>query len=194
MGSLARPGGNGSDYFSFLLLAVTLSSALIAVRVSQRNAVEKRTRLFSQLPVSAREASFASWCARLLCLLIPTLAFSVFLARLAAVPFSRFVLVALATYLGGTTLTAAISVTMSSARLPSPMSTWARRVFIAFAVIVIASWFFGNLLVFPSLQSSLLWGLMDQSLPSLTGLLFVSSVGLIILDVWLREHRDDYLG
>jgi hypothetical protein len=191
---VARPGDDSSDYFSLFLLAVGLSSALIAVKVSQQNSIEKRTRLFSQLPVSMREVSFASWCVRLLCLLIPTLAFSLFLARVAAMPFARFTLITLATYLGGTTLIAAISVTVNSAHLPSPMSSWARRVFIACAVIATASWFIGNLLVFPWFQPPSTRGVIDQGLPSLIGLLAISSVGLVTLDVWLRDRLDDYHG
>ena len=135
---VARSGDPLSDYLSGLfLLSVGLSSVLLAVKVSGRNAIEKRTRLFSQLPVSTREVSFASWCVRLLWLSIPTLAFTVFFARAANMPFATFALVTLATYLGGTTLVAAISVAMSIRHLPSPMSAWANGVYIACAIVAV---------------------------------------------------------
>src|SRR5688572_5330219 len=90
----ARSAESLSDYLSGLfLLPVVLSSVLVAVKVSQRNALEKRTRLFSQLPVSTREVSVASWWVRLLYLLIPTLACTVFLARDADLPLATLPLI-----------------------------------------------------------------------------------------------------
>jgi hypothetical protein len=189
---VARSGDSLSDYLSLFLLSVGLSSVLLAVKISGRNAIEKRTRLFSQLPVSTREVSLASWCVRLLCLSIPTLACTVFVARAANMPFATFALVTLATYLGGTTLVAAISVAMSIRPLPSPISAWARGVYIGCAIVVIVIWITGNLFVFPSLRSAAIGSL--AGLPGLTGCLMVSSVGLVALDVWLRERADDYLG
>ena len=80
---VARSGDPSSGYPGELfLLAAGLSFVLLAIKVSGRNAIEKRTRLFAQLPVSTREVSVASWCVRLLCLSVPTLAFTVFVARL----------------------------------------------------------------------------------------------------------------
>jgi hypothetical protein len=189
---VARSGDSFSNYLSDLfLLSLGLSSVLLAVKVSGRNAIEKRTRLFSQLPVSTREVSFASWCVRLLCLSIPTLAFSVFLARAANMRFATFALVTLATYLGGTTLVAAISVGMSIRHLPSPMAAWANGVYVACAIVAVVVWFIGNLLVFPRFPSAAIGGL---GLPGLIGCLMVSAVGLVVVDVWLRDRLDDYLG
>ena len=120
---VTRTGDPSSGGVSSLFLQwVGLLSALLAVKVSRRNTAEKRTRLFSQLPVSTRELSVASWCVRLLCLSIPVLACCVFFARTADMPFGRFALVTLATYMGATTLVAAISVAMSVSHLPPPMS------------------------------------------------------------------------
>src|SRR5262245_25332084 len=99
MGTLVVRSGDplSDDLFDMFLLSVGLSSVLLSVKVSRRNAIEKRTRLFSQLPVSTREVSFATWCVRLLCLSIPTLACTVFLARANDMPFPTFALVTLAT-------------------------------------------------------------------------------------------------
>jgi len=36
--------------------------------------------------------------------------------------------------------------------------------------------------------------LADPGLPGLTACLLASGVGLVLLDVWLRERADDYLG
>jgi hypothetical protein len=190
---VARSGEQRSkDLFGLFLLSVGLSSGLLAVKVSQQNAREKRTRLFSQLPVSTREVSYARWCVRLLCLSIPTLAFTVFLARAANMPFGRFALITLATYLGGTSLVAAISVAMSVRHLPPPMSAWANSVYIGFGIVAVVAWFLGNLFVLPPLAA--VGSLADVGLSGMTGYLMVSSVGLVAVDVWLRYRLDDYLG
>lgn len=192
---VARSGDTLSDNLSGLfLLSVGLSSVLLAVKVSGRNAVEKRIRLFSQLPVSTREVSFASWCVRLLWLLIPTLAFSVFFARAANMPFATFALVTLATYLGGTTLVAAISVAMSIRPLAFPMSAWAKGVYIACVIVAVVIWILWNLWVLPPFPTAAIGRLAGAGLPGLIGCLMVSSVGLVVLDVWLRDRADDYLG
>ena len=189
---VTRSGDPLSDLFDLFLRSLGLSSVLLAVKVSQRSALEKRTRLFSQLPVSTREVSFASWCVRLLWLSIPTFAFTLFLARNANMPFATFALVTLATYLGGTTLVAAISVARSIPRLPSPMSAWAKGVYIACAILAVVVWIIGNLLVFPPLAA--VWSLAGAGLPALIGCLMISSVGLVVVDVWFRDRLDDYLG
>jgi hypothetical protein len=190
---VARSGDALSDnLFDLFLLSVGLSSVLLAVKLSQRNALEKRTRLFSQLPVSTRDVSFASWCVRLLCLSIPVLACTVFLARAANMPFVTFALVTLATYLGGTTLVAAISVAMSIRPLAFPMSAWAKGVYIACAIVAVVIWIIGNLFVLP--WPAAIGSLAGAGLPGLTGCLMVSSLGLVVLDVWLRDRADDYLG
>jgi hypothetical protein len=178
-----HPSSNNQSGLFLFLLSVALSSVALAVKVCQRNSIEKRTRLFSQLPVSTREVSYASWCVRLLWLSITTLAFTVFLARAAYMPFATFALVTLATYLGGTTLVAAISVAMSI--------RWAKGVYIAGGFVAFLIWFIGNRLMLPGATGSPVAGI---GLPGLTGCLVVSSVGLIILDVWLRDRVDDYLG
>jgi hypothetical protein len=189
---VARSSDLLSGYLADLfLLAVSLSSVLLAIKVSGRNALERRPRLFSQLPVSTRDVTFASWYVRLFCLWIPTLASTVFLARAANMPFARFALITLAIYLGGTTVVAAISVAMNIRHLPPPMSTWANGVYIGCGVVAVAIWFLGNLLVMPPAHSATIGSI---GLPGLTGLLMVSSVGLVALDVWLRDRADDYLG
>jgi hypothetical protein len=190
---VARSGDPLSDLFDLLLLSLGLSSVLLALKVSQRNAVEKRARLFSQLPVSTREVSYASWCVRLLWLSIPTLACTVSLAP-ANMPFARFALVTLATYLGGTTVVAAISVAMNLRHLPPPMSTWANGVYIAGGIVAVVIWFLGKLLVLPPGPHTPIWSPAGAALPGLTGCLMVSGVGLVVLDVWLRDRADDYLG
>ena len=192
MGTVVARSGDPDGVSGVFLLSVVLSSVLLAVKVSQRSALEKRTRLFSQLPVSTREVSFASWCVRLLWLSIPTFAFTLFLARNANMPFATFALVTLATYLGGTTLVAAISVARSIPRLPSPMSAWAKGVYIACAILAVVVWIIGNLLVFPPLAA--VWSLAGAGLPALIGCLMISSVGLVVVDVWFRDRLDDYLG
>jgi hypothetical protein len=192
---VVQSGDHSSGYLSNLfLLSMGLSSVLLAVKVSGRNAIEKRTRLFSQLPVSTREVSFASWCVRLLWLSIPTLACTVFLARTANMPFATFALVTLATYLGGTTLVAAISMAMSIRHLPSLMSAWAKGVYIACAIAAVVIWFLGKLLLLPPSPPAAIGSFAGAGLPFLTGCLMVSSVGLVVLDVWLRDRADDYLG
>ena len=128
----------------------------------------------------------------MLWLSVPTLAFTVFLARAANMPFATFALATLATYLGGTTLVAAISVAMSIPHLPPPMSAWAKSVYIGCAIVAVVIPFVGNLLVFPPLAA--IRSLAGAGLPGLTGCLMVSSVGLVVLDVWLRDRLDDYLG
>ena len=191
---VSRSGDTSSHLSDLLLLSVGMASVLLAVKVSQRNAIEKRTRLFSQLPVSTREVSFASWCVRLLWLSIPTFACTVLIARAADMPFATFALVTLATYLGGTTLVAATSVAMSLRHLPSPMSAWANRVYIACAIAAVAIWFFGKLFVLPPDRQHSIAELLGESLPGVIGCFMVSGVGLVVLDVWLRERLDDYLG
>ena len=193
---VAPPGNPSSsgDLSGVLLLSVGVSSVLLAVKLSGRNALEKRTRLFSQLPVSTRQVSLASWCVRLLCLSIPTLACTVFLARAADMSFATFALVTLATYLGGTTLVAAISVAMSIRHLRSPMPAWAKGIYIACAIVAVVIWFLGNLLMFPSFTTAPIGSLEHAGLPGVTGCLVVSSVGLVVVDVWLRDRLDDYLG
>jgi hypothetical protein len=179
------PSENDSDReFGVLLLSVGLSSVLLAVKVSGRNAVEKRTRLFSQLPVSTREVSLASWCVRLLWISIPTLSLTVFLAGAADMPFERVALVTLATYLGATTLVGAISVAKSV--------RWAKSFYIGCGIVAFVVWIIGNMLVLPTLggSGSLFTGM---GLPGLTGCLVVSGVGFVVIDVWLRERVDDYL-
>ena len=175
-----------------VLLSVGLSSMLLAGKVSHRITLEKRTRLFSQLPVSTRDVSIASWCVLLLCLWIPTLACTVFLARALNLPFATFALATLATYLAGTTLVAVISVAMSIRHLPPPIPAWANRIYIALAIVAFGIWFIGNLLVLPGGRSAAVVGSFD--LPGVIGCLMVSSVGLGVFDVWLRERLDDYLG
>ena len=192
---VTRPDGPSSGYLPELfLLAAGLSSVPVAIKVSNRKAIEKRIRLFSQLPVSTREVSYASWCVRLLCLSIPTLALTLFLGRLVNMPFATFSLFTLALYLGGTTLVAAISVAMSISRLPSPIPAWAKSVYIACACVAVVIWFIGNVLVFPSLRTAVIGRLADAGLLAQTGGLLVSSVGLVVLDVWLRDRADSYLG
>ena len=182
----SSPGLSG-----LILLAVGLPSMLLAGRVWQRNALEKRTRLFAQLPVSTREVSIASWCVRLLWLSMPALACNIFFARAFDLPFATFALGTLATYLGVTTLVAAISVAMSIRHLPSPIPAWANRVYIALPIVAFGIWFIGNLMVLPPSRSGPTESI---GLPGLTGWLLVSGVGLVVIDVWLRERLDDYLG
>ena len=177
---------------SLVLLSVGLSSMLLAGKVSQRNALEKRTRLFSQLPVSTREVSIASWCVLLWCLWIPTLACTVFLARVLNLPFATFALATLATYLAATTLVAVISVAMSIRHLPPPIPAWVNRIYIALAIVAFGIWFIGNVLVMPRAGSAAVGESFD--LTDVIGFLIVSSVGLVVFDVWLRERMDDYLG
>ena len=181
--------GSLADLF---LLAAGLSFVLLAIKVSGRNALERRTRLFAQLPVSTREVSYASWCVRLLCLSIPTLAFTVFLARAANMTFATFALLTLATYLGGTTVVAAISVAMSIRPLTFPMSAWAKGIYIACVIVAVVIWILWNLLVLPPLEA--IGSLADVGVPGLTGYFLVSSVGLVVVDIWLRDRADDYLG
>jgi hypothetical protein len=107
-------------------------------------------------------------------------------------PFATFALATLAIYLGGTTLVGAISVAMSIPHLPPPMSAWAKSVYIGCAIVAVVIWFVGNLLVFPPLAA--IRSGAGADLPGLTGCLMVSSVGLVVLDVWLRDRADDYLG
>ena len=119
----------------------------------------------------------------------------VFLARAANMPFATFALITLATYLGGTTLVAAISVAMSIRPLAFPMPAWAKGVYIACAIVAVVIWIFlWNLLVLPSIPPAAIGRLADAGLPGLIGCLMVSSVGLLVLDVWLRDRADDYLG
>jgi hypothetical protein len=200
LGSDALAGLSFSDILSrVFVLSVGLSSVLVAIKVSRRNAVEKRTRLFSQLPVSTREVSVASWYVRLLCLSVPVLACTIVLARATDMPFAVFPLVTLATYLGATTLVAAISVAMSIPHLPSPMSSWAKGIYALCAVIAFLVWLIGNLLVSPygarrGGVNPAFGNLEGMGLAGLTGWLMVSSVGLVVLDIWLRDRADDYLG
>ena len=187
---LVQPRGASSPgLFGVFLLSVGLSSLVLAAKVSQRNALERRTRLFAQLPVSTREVSIASWCVRLSCLSVPTLACSVFFARVSNLPFTTFALATLATYMVLTTLVAAISVAMSIRHLPPPIPAWANRVYIALPIVAFLIWFIGNVMVMP--PSS---GETDSlGLPAVAGWLMVSGVGFIVVDIWLRERLDDYL-
>ncbi len=182
----SSPGLSGA-----FLLSIGLSSMLLAGKVWQRNALEKRTRLFSQLPVSTREVAIASWWVRSLCLSIPALAFNIFFARAFDLPFATFALATLATYLGLTTLVAAISVAMSIRHLPPPIPVWANRLYIALPIVAFVIWFIGNVVVLPRARSGPTG---SMGLPGLTGWLLVSGVGLVVIDVWLRERVDDYLG
>jgi hypothetical protein len=184
--SASSPGLSG-----VFLLSVGLSSMLLAAKVSQRNLLERRTRLFAQLPVSTREVSIASWCVRLSCLSIPAIAGNVFLARALNLPFATFVLATLATYLGVTTLIAAISVAMSIRHLPPPIPARADRVYIALLIVAFLIWFIGNVMVLPPAQSAETESL---GLSGLTGWLTLSGIGLVVVDIWLRERLDDYLG
>jgi hypothetical protein len=52
----------------------------------------------------------------------------------------------------------------------------------------------GNMLVFPRFPFTAIGSLARAGLPGLTGCLMVSSVGLVVVDVWLRDRADDYLG
>jgi hypothetical protein len=182
----SSPGLSG-----MFLLSVGLSSMLLAAKVSQRNALERRTRLFAQLPVSTREVSIASWCVRLSCLSVPTLACNVFLARALNLPFATFALATLATYMAVTTLVAAISVAMSIRHLPPPIPAWATRVYIALPIVAFLIWFIGNVMVLPPDPSAETGSL---GLAGVTAWLMVSGVGLVVVDIWLRERLDDYLG
>jgi hypothetical protein len=189
--TVVQPKG-AAGLSGLVLLSVGLSSMPLAAKLSQRNALEKRTRLFSQLPVSTREVSIASWCVLLLCLWIPTVACTIFLARVLNLPFATFALATLATYLAATTVVAVISVAMSIRHLPPPIPAWANRIYIAFAIAAFGIWFIGNLLVLPRAGSPAVSESFD--LPGVIGYLTVSSVGLVVFDVWLRERMDDYLG
>jgi hypothetical protein len=189
---VARSGDSLSGHLSrAFLLSVALSSMVVAVQVSRRSAIEKRTRLYAQLPVSPRELSVASWCVRLLCLWIPVLASAVFLARANNMPFARFALITLALYLGGTTLLAVVSVAMNIRHLSPRMSEWANGVYVACAIAAVAIWFIANTVVLPPAHAAA--GLVGLSLSGLTGLFLLSAVGLVVIDVWLRERADDYL-
>ena len=189
---VARSRDPLSDLSGLFLLPVGLSSMLLAVKVSQRNVLEKRTRLFSQLPVSTRDVSLASWCVRLLWLPIPTIACTVLLASAANMPFATFALVTTATYLGATTLVAAISVAMSIRPLAFPMSAWAKGVYVACFIVAVVWILLWNLWVLPPAEA--VGRPAGVGLPGLTGCLMVSGVGLVVVDVWLRDRADDYLG
>src|SRR5262245_38466728 len=117
----SRGASSPPGLFGAFLLAVGLSSMLLAAKVWQRNAMERRTRLVAQLPVSTREVSIASWCVRLSCLSVPTLAWNVFFARALNLPFATSALATLATYMAVTTLVAAMSVAMGIRHLPPPI-------------------------------------------------------------------------
>ena len=186
----AAPLADG--WTGLLLASLGLASVVLGVTASRRNAREKRTRLFAELPVSTRDVSVASWCVRLLWLSIPTLAYAVFLARATSMPPATFALVAVTTYLGATTLVAAISVAMTIPHLPSSMSAWAKSIYVVCGLVVVVFWITGNLFAWsPSLP---IGSLADAGLPGLTACLLVSGVGLVAVDVWLREGADDYLG
>jgi hypothetical protein len=183
------------DEAGLFVLAVGLSSVLAAIKVSRRNAVQKRTRLFSQLPVSTREVSVAGWYVRLLCLSVSVLAFSVVLARATDMTFGDFALATLATYLGATTLVAAISVAMSIPHLRSPIATWAKGVYALCAIIAVLIWTIWNLSVSATRGDANTTGNFNgMGLAGLSGWLMVFSVGLVVLDIWLRDRADEYLG
>jgi hypothetical protein len=145
------------------------------------------------LPVSTREVSVASWWVRLLCLLVPTLACTVFLARAANLPLVTLPLISLATFLGGTTLVGTISVAMNIPHLPPRLSAWARGVFFSCVIVALAIWFLANLLVLPPVRHSAIWSLADVGLSGLTFYLMVSATGVVVVDIWLRNRLDDYL-
>jgi hypothetical protein len=80
---------------------------------------------------------------------------------------------------------------MNIHHLSPRMSAWANRVYIACAIAAVALWFIANTVVFP--PSSAATAAVGFSLRGLTGLLLLSGVGLVVLDVWLRARADDYL-
>ena len=126
-------------------------------------------------------------------LLVPSLAFTLFIARVANMQFGKFALVAFAAYLGGTTLVAAISVAMNVRHLSHPIAALAKGVYITSAIVAVGIWVLANLLVLPPSGSDAIGGLADVGLPGVISFLTVSSVGLVVLDVWLRDRADNYL-
>ncbi len=59
-------GGEGS------LVCSLLASSVFGAGIYLRDGRDRRTRLFSQLPVTTHQVSIASWCFTLICLLLPT--------------------------------------------------------------------------------------------------------------------------
>ena len=83
---------------------------------------------------------------------------------------------------------------MSIPHLPSPLSAWARGIFFSCVFLAVAIWFLGNLFVLPPVRNSGIWSLVDVGLAGLTFYLMVSAVGVVVIDIWLRDRLDDYLG
>jgi hypothetical protein len=85
---------------------------------------------------------------------------------------------------------------MSIRHLPSLMSAWAKGVYIACAIVAFVIWFIGNLLVLPSGAGppAAIGSPAGAGLTGLTGCLMVSGVGLVVVDIWLRDRLDNYLG
>lgn len=77
-------------------------------------------------------------------------------------------LVTSATYLGGTTLIAAISVAMGIRDLPSSMSAWASGIYIACAGVAVVMWVIGNLFVLPWRPSVAIGSFAAEGLPGLS--------------------------
>jgi len=183
-----------------LVLSAGVSSVLLAVAVFRRHAREKRTRLLAELPVSTLQVSVASWYVRLLGLWIPVLAYAVVLARVADLRFATLVSVVLATYLGATTLVAAMSVALTIPHLPLRLSAWVRGIYLAAVLVAVVIWVVWSAFVFvPAAEVVEVAGMGARGVagvgaPGLVASLLVSAVGLVLLDVWLRGRADDYLG
>jgi hypothetical protein len=190
------PEPGQGDMIGTFVLSLFVTSLFLGVRVFRRQVREKRIRLYSQLPVSTLEIFAASWCFRLLCVLIPASAWMGFIALTRDLSFSSFALKAIVFYLTITTLMAAISVAMSISDLPSGMAFCVRWVYTLAGIAVLTVWLmWGFVMGRPGLTERIFQALGVPAgwLPLVLSLV-VSSAGLIVADIWLRSRADNYLG
>ena len=179
---------DGDDLELFLVLSLVVSWVMGA-RIYLRYSRQKHARIYAQLPVTHRQVCIAVWGFTLAGLLVPTFFWLLFLLLHRAYSVSHLLPAVVSFYLGVTALIATIAIATNNVNLSGPRTLFWKWIytiaFLVFSLVLVASEF-GTLIFF------LEEGTADWAV--IVPVLLLTSVGLVMADIWLHQRADNYLG
>ena len=172
-----------------IMIFPLLLYGVMGISIYLRHSREKRTRLFSQLPVSRQQVCVAGWSFALLTAAMPACTFLVFVVLDGNRTISQSLPHILSLYLAAATLITAIAIAIKPTNLSASVSRYWK--WVPAAVVVIFLFFWVN-----SADMGILFFL-EKGQPNwaltLAFLLFLS-IGFVLVDIWLHRRADNYLG
>ena len=179
---------DGNDLEMFLVLSLMLSGVMGA-RIYLRYSRQKHARIYAQLPVTQHQVCMAVWCFTLACLLVPTFFWLLFLLLHEDYSISHLLPAVVSFYLGVTAAIAAISIATNIANLSGSRARYWKWIY-TMAFMIFAFALVGTelgTLVFFLEEGTADWAV-------IVPVLLLTSVGLVMADIWLHQRADNYLG